>query len=263
VSWKRSFRRRLDQTRLSFLGLPLLIAPPLAASLAEAPPASADGNYYGIAELDGSAFYGAQIGISSSQLQPSDVNNDFADNDLWVSTQNSETWIEAGLINGTFCSSGYWSNGLFQCTGTTKASSLSYFWGESRPSGLDEHLGPAVNFNTRYDDNIGYNGGGQWGISLWPDSGSGPYFGGTSATTFTAATVIQTGTEIAGLGNPQAATVCSDQMDLNWLDQNYVWHYGWSDASNGDASIVPPDNPPNARWVSRPSHLRDWANASC
>lgn len=205
-------------------------------------PGVASANYYAFAQLSSTGnFKGTQLSLKSAILTVPNLSTDFADNDSWVDKDGSVNyWIEAGLIKGTFC-----------CT--HEATETSFFWADSRTNGggFNSHLGPHTTLNTYFNDQILYQGSGNWSVNV------GGYTG-TSTNTFTNSSYIQTGTEVT----TTQAEACANQTNLGWWDSSLTFHSGWSDTSSGQATLYQ-DSPPNASWIDRPNHLDDWINYSC
>jgi hypothetical protein len=221
-------------------------------------------NYYGTACLKGSDFSAVQDTVQSAAFNVSDSGADLLDNDTWIVNTNSGDphWIEAGMFTGSICKWGSGNIGIpysFGCSaGSGPTDNIELFWVDDRAScecyyGHLDTSDPA-SLNTPYEMYMFRLDSQDWGVDV------GQNFGGTSTSNTLTPDLLRAGTE----ESPQSSssnyiTACSEQYNLRYWDSNGNYHDGWSDSTNGDATLES-DAPPYAWWVNTDQWVRDRSN---
>ncbi len=240
-SWARSRSGLSGRLRTRLIAGVLASGSIAMVGAALASPASAcsvSSHCYGIVYLPGSSFLGADADdrVNNIGISPG---TDFENNEVWVI--NGSYWEEAGI-----------SKGIGQ-GGCSEHDSATFFWADNRPNGggYHCHLGGGASANTDYFVGISYNGSASWSIQ----SGS---LTGTSTGGITSGSELEGGVEMTNA----SIDTCTSLSNLGYLNGSGSSVSGWSDSSNGNASISQAE-PPYTYWVSSPTWERTYANESC
>lgn len=201
------------------------------------------GNYYGEACLYGK-FRGMSGTIRSDALAPTSAQ--FVNNDMWIVNSTTVHFIEAGITNGTICTED--SENLETCYKKQSTVGPQFFWGDDRSgSRYYAHLGGSASLATAYGDKIYFKGSETWSVEVGSLSG-------TSSSNPLSANLIRTGTEEAST----AAVACSEQYNLEWLDESNLWHSGWTNST--EEAALSQSEPPYAWWANKNHWVRDRSN---
>jgi hypothetical protein len=182
--------------------------------------------------------------IRSDALAPNSAK--FVNNDMWIVNSSTVHFIEAGITNGTICSEQ--AENLTTCYKEQTTFGPQLFWGDDRSgSRYYAHLGGSASLGAGYGDKIYYKGSETWSVEV----GS---LAGTSSSNPLSPNLIRTGTEETST----AATACSEQYNLEWLDvETNQWHSGWTNSAEASLSQ---SEPPYAWWANKNHWVRDRSN---
>ena len=199
---------------------------------------SPNDNYYGIAANDSTGLDGCffMTTIEATNANWTDGNNNFILHTTWLYTDNNDSWIEVGFIDGEWADNGTYYKGFY----------AAQYVCDSDGTIIDRHLkkisGPSTDTGTVHTFQIQRDGTNTWGVYVDYKCGAAWTSGAGSI-----ASIPKVGLETNSLRTTSA----------RWNERRFqIYKNGvWTDWSDGNRYYSGPDYNISVLWASEPTSV--------